>query len=286
MHGRGLGTLFLVPMFRFVSILLCCSIVGGYVCGNGDGFCHIFSSSKLTNVFGKVAFPLDSSVPVCLSSFVAGRKNINIKQGSSGNEKLNSYCERIGNFPRSLQELINKFIVSNSRKIIFCQKSIMNSHLLVLIILTPPFHLQESGAPLQQHVLFIVVEGMNWKHCLTELHTLNSIAIQIMFLQKCLPLRWWGRTAQERTREMLKWYNCVKLFQQTPGESIVLQCPSIYPLDLSVKLAISDSIWIRTQQHPLVPVVLLLFLSRLVCTYSMFLNMKGNKLLDINPGTI
>lgn len=188
MHGRGLRTLFLVPMFRFVSLLLCCSIVGGYVCGNGDGFCHIFSSSKLTNVFGKVAFPLDSPVPVCLSSFVAGRKNINIKQGASGNEKLNSYCERIWNFPGSLhQELINKIIVSNSRKIIFCQKSIMNSHLLVLIILTPPFHLQESGAPLQQHVL--VVEGTNWKHCLTELHTLNSIAIQIVFLQKCLPLR-------------------------------------------------------------------------------------------------
>lgn len=116
MHGRGLGTLFLVPMFRFVSLLLCCSIVGGYVCGNGDGFCHIFSS--FTNVFGKVAFPLDSPVPVCLSSFVAERKNyINMKQCSSGNEKLNSYCERIGNFPGSLnQELINKIIPSNSRK--------------------------------------------------------------------------------------------------------------------------------------------------------------------------
>lgn len=129
------------------------------------------------------------ALSVCLHLWQK-EKNINMKQGASGNEKLNSYCERIGNFPGSLhQELINKIIVSNSRKIKFCQKSIMNSHLLVLIILTPPFHLQESGAPLQQHVLFIVVEGMNWKHCLTKLHTLNSIAIQIMFLQKCLPLR-------------------------------------------------------------------------------------------------
>lgn len=132
----------------------------------------------------------------CLSVFICSRKKnyINMKQCLSGNEKLNSYCERIGNFPGSFhQELINKIILSKPRKIIiFCQKSIMNSHLLVVIISTPPLQksgpVQGSGAPLQ-HVLFIVVEGMNWKHCLTELHTLNSIAIQIMFRQKCLPLR-------------------------------------------------------------------------------------------------